>query len=130
MKQKLLIALLSIGTIGIATVAAPMSAEGLDCSVLPDSICSSAEDGGDNGDVSGTGTWKLLIWVLNIMIALVGLAATGAVIYAGILYASAGGSSDKIAKAKTIITNTAIGIVTFGLMYMALNWLIPGGIFS
>ena len=127
MKQKLIIiGLTTIGQAGIVLFAPQVSA--LECSVLPQAICDAADSGG--GDVSDTGVWKLLIWVLNIMMALVGLVATGSIIYAGILYSSAAGNSENVAKAKTIIINTAIGIAAFALMYLGLNWLIPGGIFN
>ena len=111
-------------------IFSPSTARALECAALPKSICDAADQKSGGSDVSNTAIWKLLIWVLNIMIALVGLAATGAVIYAGILYSSAGGSADTITKAKKIIMNTVIGIVAFGLMYLGLNWLIPGGIFT
>lgn len=110
-------------------IFAPFTARALECAALPKSICDAAEGKSGEG-VSNTAIWKLLIWVLNIMIALVGLAATGAIIYAGILYSSAGGSAEMVAKAKKIIMNTVIGIVAFALMYLGLNWLIPGGIFT
>lgn len=129
MKQKLLVSVLVIaGAVGVFSALSPTAAA-LDCSVLPQAICDAAESEGAD-DVSDTAIWRLLIWVLNILIALVGLAATGAIVYAGVLYSSAGGNAENVAKAKKIITNTAIGIAAFGLMYLALNWLIPGGIFE
>ena len=68
MKQKLIIiGLTTIGLAGIVLFAPQVSA--LECSVLPQAICDAADSGG--GDVSDTGVWKLLIWVLNIMMALV-----------------------------------------------------------
>jgi hypothetical protein len=54
----------------------------------------------------------------------------GALIYAGIMYASASGQSAQITKAKTIITDVVIGLVAYGFMAIILNWLIPGGIFG
>jgi len=64
------------------------------------------------------------------MIALVGLAAIGSMIFAGILYSSAQGNSEQVMRAKKIILNTVIGIIAFSLMYLGLNWLIPGGVFN
>lgn len=116
---------------GFVSFATPAFAEekSLECAVLPKEICDAAKTGSKDG-VSGTGVWKLLIWVLNIMIALVGLAAIGAMIFAGILYSSAQGSSEQVMRAKKIILNTVIGIIAFSLMYLGLNWLIPGGVFN
>ena len=46
------------------------------------------------------------------------------------IFASGDANSNRVAQAKTIMTNTTVGIIAFGLMYLALNWLIPGGIFN
>lgn len=48
-------------------------------------------------------------------------------IWAGVLYASGDANSNRVAQAKTIMTNTTVGIIAFGLMYLALNWLIQEG---
>lgn len=131
MKQRLITAgLCIVAAIGVYRVGFAFTAQALECAALPKSICDAADQKAGSSDVSNTAIWKLLLWTLNIMIALVGLAATGAIIYAGILYSSAGGNADMIAKAKKIIMNTVIGIVAFALMYLGLNWLIPGGIFT
>ena len=81
-------------------------------------------------DVSQSGVYKLLIEVLKVLTALVGVIAVGMFVWAGILYSSGDGNSNRVSQAKTIITNTTLGIVAYGLMYLALNWLIPGGIFN
>jgi hypothetical protein len=96
------------------------------CAVLPQDICNAATTKGT--DVKKTGVYLLLVWVLNIMTAGVGIAAVGALVYAGVLYASAEGKSDQVAKAKQIITNTVVGIVVYALMFLVVNWLVPGGV--
>lgn len=96
------------------------------CAILPSAFCEDAKSGGT--DVANSGVFKLLVWVLNIMTAGVGIAAVGALVYAGILYASAGGGSDQIVKSKKIITDTVIGIVVYALMFLVINWLVPGGV--
>lgn len=98
----------------------------LQCAVLPSSICGAAGE----GNLEESGTWGLLKLVLSIMTAGVGVVAVGAIAYAGFLYATAQDSSEQTKKAKDMIKNVAIGIVAFGLMYVALNFLIPGGVFS
>lgn len=145
MKYKYLLALLVAGYMAAAVAqnahAAPVvndsagssattSSGGVDCAILPDAICKAATQGpdADGGSLESTGVFKLLIYVLNIMTALVGIAAVGALIYAGVLYSSAGGSKEQTAKSKKLITDTVIGIVVYALMFFALNWLIPGGI--
>jgi hypothetical protein len=98
----------------------------LNCAILPQNICDSAKTEGS--DTKKTGVFILLIWVLNIMTAGVGIAAVGALIYAGVLYASAGGGSEQIVKSKKIITDTVIGIIAYALMFLVINWLVPGGV--
>ncbi|NCU37964.1 hypothetical protein EOL96_02805 [Candidatus Saccharibacteria bacterium] len=121
MKQKILALLLITPIIaGAFAVAVPQSAQALDCAILPDAICKKSE--------TADGTKILLVWVLNILTAGVGIVAIGTLVYAGILYSSAGGSSEQISKAKKLITDVAIGIIVFAMMYFALIWLLPGAI--
>lgn len=96
----------------------------VECSVLPSSICSKAEDGSTNG-----GVFQLLKWVLMILTTLVGIGAVGGLIWAGIMYGTAGGDTNKVKQSKTIITDTIIGIIAYGLMIVVINWLVPGGVF-
>lgn len=119
-------AALTAGLVYAFPVAAETSPE---CSMLPQSVCdSSTKDNGDN--LQESGVFQVVIWALRILTGAVGIAAVGALIFAGVLYSSAGGDSGQIAKAKTIITDTAIGLVVYGFTFIILNWLIPGGIFG
>lgn len=115
---------------GAYALLAPTTASALTCTVLPQNICNDASKGGSGTDLSGTGIWDILLLVLNIMTALVGVAAVGALGFAGFLYATAADDASKVKHAKDMILNTCIGIVAYGLMYVGLNFLIPGGIFS
>ena len=96
----------------------------LKCSVLPQSFCNSAKE----GELRDSGTFKILTLLLRIMTAGVGIIAVGALGYAGFLYATAGGSAEQTKKSKDMIRNTIIGIVAYGLMFILLNFLIPGGV--
>lgn len=97
----------------------------LTCNVLDSSICSAANN---KSDTKNTAIFALLKWVLRIMVGVVGIAAVGAFVFAGILYGSASGNAGQVEKAKTLMFNTVIGLVAFGLMFIAINWLIPGGV--
>ena len=79
-------------------------------------------------DIENNGIWGVLELVINILTAGIGIAAVGGVIYGSVLYASSGANPDNVKKAKTIITNIAIGLIAYGLMYAFLNYIIPGGI--
>jgi len=130
MKYTLIIA--SIGAVlaaGIAFTTPVMADATPACSVLPQAICSSAGTS-DPNDTSKSGVFQVLIWVMRIMTGAVGLAAVGALTFAAVLYSSAGGKNEQVVKAKTIITDTSIGIIVYGLMFFILNWLIPGGVFG
>lgn len=77
-----------------------------------------------------SGVWGLLMIALNIMTAGVGIAAVGGIVYGALLYTTSRDSAEQTKKAIGIITNVVIGIVAYGLMYIVLNFMIPGGIFS
>lgn len=127
-KRRILALILPVLAVyGLFAQTAPTYA--IDCAILPSNICQSASSGSGT-DVKSSGIFQLILLVLNIMTAGIGIAAVGAIIYAGILYSSAQGSSEQVAKAKTVIRNTVIGIVAYGLMFVALQWLIPGGVFG
>ena len=122
MKQKLTTCLIALTSAVGALLLFSRSVYALDCAVLPSEICSKAED--------SEAVFALLNFFLTILVALVGIVAIGMFIWAGVLYASGDANSNRVAQAKTIMTNTTVGIIAFGLMYLALNWLIPGGIFN
>lgn len=116
------------GQVPSATGGSSSSDDGLDCSVLPDSMCNSAQN--DSGEVKDSAIMQLLVWVLRIMTAGVGIVAVGAIVYAGILYSSASDKQDQVNKAKSMILSTVIGLILYGLMFIILNFLIPGGVFG
>ena len=126
MKQKLQYTLLSLAA--LTTLIMPLAfappAAAVTCSVLPSSICSTS----DAKDVNSSGIMTLLKWGIKILTGGIGIAAVAAFIYAGILYTSAGDNSTQVSNAKNIMTQTVIGLVVYGLMFFALQWLLPGGI--
>jgi amino acid transporter len=77
-----------------------------------------------------TGAWGLLVFAIKIMTAGVGILAVGGIAWGAILYASASDSAEQTKKAKDIIRNVVIGVICYALMYLVLNFLIPGGVFS
>jgi hypothetical protein len=98
------------------------------CAGADTSIIKCSED--NKGDITTNGVWVLLMLALNILTAGIGILAVGGIAYGAALYAS---SSDKPEQAKQgmmYIKNVVIGLVAYGLMYVLLNFLIPGGIFT
>ena len=126
-KQTLLglAALLAVFT-GSLVYAQPAAAKSLQCSVLPKSIC----DASKQGDLEKSGTWLLLLFILNILTIGVGIVAVGAIGYAGFLYATASDNESQVKQAKDMIRNTVVGIGAYGFMYVLLQFLIPGGVFK
>ncbi len=122
MKQKLTTCLIALTSAIGALLLFSRSVYALDCAVLPDEICSKAGE--------GEAIFQLIKFVFVICVILVGVVAMCMFAWAGILYASGDANSNRVAQAKTIMTNTIIGIIAFGLMYLGLNWLIPGGVFD
>ena len=104
----------------------------LDCAILPQSFCKTADDDlkkGERATSKNSATFMLLEWVLGILTAGIGIVAIGAFVYAGIMYSSASGNAEQVKKAKDIMLQTVIGLVVFAAIGIVLVWLIPGGVF-
>ena len=103
-------------------------ATGSSCGGAPTSIITCTE--GATNDTRNNGVWALLIMTLNILTAVVGVAAVGGIAYGAALYASAADAPDRAKKGMEFIKNVIIGLIAYGLMYVILNFLVPGGIFA
>ena len=108
-----------------------------DCAPGSEGCCGGVETSIIGGDLCGdssageAGTvYKLLIGALNILTAGIGIAAVGGIAYGALLYTTAENKPDQTKKAIGIITNVVIGLVAYALMYVLLNFLIPGGVFA
>ena len=66
--------------------------------------------------------------VITVMTVLIGIAATGGIAYAAMLYASAQDDKSKVSAAITIVRNVVIGIILYGFTIALINWLVPGGV--
>lgn len=109
-----------------ALVMPSTSTQALDCAVLPQSICESAQE----KDLESSGLWMLLLLVLNILtfgVAVVGVAMIG---YAAFIYTTAQNNSSQTKQAIDMIRNVIVGIVAYILMWAFLQYLIPGGVFA
>ncbi len=127
-KQKLTVfAFLLLGC--LAVNAGYVSTVSADCGGVKTSIINCSQTG-KGGAIQDSGVWGILLLILNIMTAGVGILGVGGIVYGAVLYASASDDSSQVSKAKDIIKNVLIGLVAFGAMYLLLNFLIPGGIFT
>lgn len=126
-KQKIAITLGLILSVALVPSVVVFAEDG--CGGVKTAIIKCTQDG-KGGKVENSGIWGILLIVLNILTAGAGIVAVGGLVYAGILYASAGDEAAKVTKAKETIFNVVVGLVSFGLMWAALQFLIPGGIFK
>ena len=130
-KQKLVTFLmLSVTVVAAALVVVPGVYAQQKCGGVDTTVIACTQPGGDNVPIDQSGTWGLLLLILNIMTAGVGILAVGGIAYGAVLYSSAGDKAEQTKKAVTIITNVVIGIVAYGLMYSVLQYLVPGGVFN
>lgn len=120
----IMIASLSItGVMAVPALAAS-------CGGTETAIIQCSQDNSDKNDIRDNGIWGILLIVLNALTACVGIAAVGGIVYGSILYTTAADSTEQTKKAIEIIRNVVIGLVAYGLMYIGLNFIIPGGIFG
>jgi len=113
--------------IGMVVFLAPTALAAEKCGGVDTAIIKCDEDG--SGGVENTGAWGILLLAINILTGGIGIVAVAGIVYASILYASAGGNPEQTKKAMGMITNIVIGVLTFALMYALLNFIIPGGLF-
>lgn len=125
-KQTVLILATTLG-IGVLALGLPVAVSAQDN--CPETSIIEVECN-DSNDVQDSGVWQLLIITLNILTAGVGIAAVGGMVYAAILYAAARQHADQVKKAKDIILNIMIGLVAYAGMYLIINFLVPGGLFT
>ena len=77
-------------------------------------------------DCGEAGVWQILQLVLDIMTAGVGILALIGLVISGMQWMTARDKEDQIIKAKSRIFNIVIGVLVWVLMWLVLNWLIPG----
>jgi len=136
LKQTILsLTLILSASIGLSFATLPAYAEcdskvGPDCCAGVSTAIVHCDQTGQGTSAKDSGLWGILLIVLNILTGGIGIAAVGGIIYGAILYTSAGDRADQVKKAVSIITNVVIGVIAYGLMYVLLNFLIPGGVFS
>lgn len=124
MNKKVIITILA--AIGIvALVSAPVSA--VTCVPRPEPQCSSILP---ESWCKENGVWEILNLVLSISTAGIGVLATIGIIISGIQWLTARDKEDQVVKAKSRLFNIVIGLLTFGIMWLFLQWLLPGGLLS
>jgi hypothetical protein len=77
---------------------------------------------GGGGD--GTTLPQIVGNFINVVIGLLGIIFVVEVVYAGFLYLTAGGETDKVGKAKDMLRQGVIGIILIVLSYVIANFVI------
>jgi hypothetical protein len=77
----------------------------------------------------GNGIVDMTFAIIRFLSVGVGVVAVGSIIVGGIQYTTSNGSPEATAKAIGRISNTAIALLIYFLIFAILNWLIPGGVF-
>lgn len=125
-KIKTIVALAFAGlsVAGVLQLAAPPSVYAAECGGITTALIDCGSGTGKEGII------KMLAWFIRILTVIIGIVAVGAIVYASILYASAHDSEQQVNQAKEIIRNVVIGLVLYALMGAAINFLVPGAVFS
>ena len=77
----------------------------------------------------GEAIYDILELVVNVLTFGVGAAGVLGIVISGVQYMTAGGNETQMTKAKNRIVEVIIGLVAYSVMYVFLQWLIPGGMF-
>jgi|GEM_PF-795950 len=81
------------------------------------------------GAEGSCGIIEKIIQIINGVSVLVGIVVVIMIIVGGIQYSAAGSDPQKIASAKSKITNALLALLVFIFLYAFLQWVVPGGIF-
>lgn len=126
-KQTLLI-IGAVTAISLPAILYASPAGAMKCGGAETSIIDCPDENGKT--TTDNGVWHLLILALNIMTAGVGILAVAGIAYGSALYASSADKPEQAKQGITYIKNVVIGLIAYGLMFVVLNFLIPGGAFE
>lgn len=99
-----------------------------DVTTFFDYSCGSDADKKSGGDKNPI--FRILLTVVAWLTAGVMVAVIGGIVYGGFLYMTAQDNTGQTQKGITVIVDSVIGLIAFGLMWTILNFIIPGGIYN
>ncbi len=83
------------------------------------------KQGADQADTGGTGTLQSNVSrITNGLMFIVGVIAMITIVVAGIMYATAGGDSNRVTAAKNTLTYAIVGVVVALLGYAIVQWVV------
>lgn len=77
----------------------------------------------------GNGIVDMTFAIIRFLSIGVGIIAVASIIVGGIQYTTSSGNPEATAKAISRLSNTAIALLLYFLIFAILNWLVPGGVF-
>lgn len=78
----------------------------------------------------GSGTSYIADIIADILLYGIGIVATASIVISGIMYATSQGDVTRTTKAKKRIIASAVGLLTYALIWSGLQFLLPGGLFT
>ena len=106
------------GVLGLT--AAPVAAADYQGNIITDYNSSTDDD--------GQGIYLILNIILTVLTFGVATAGILGLVITGVMYMTSQGDTAKMATAKKRIAEIVLGLVAYALIYVVLNWLIPGGL--
>lgn len=109
-----------IAILGLSLLALTHNASAIECSGV-DTTLIECDSGGTGG------IWYIVNLVINIFTAGIAILGTIGIIWSGVLITSARDNEAQVAKGKKRILEVVIGLVAWGLLYVLIQLIIPGG---
>jgi hypothetical protein len=111
--------LLATVGVGVMAVQPVFADESKPCTSILTFIDCDAED--------GEGIMQTIRWATNIVVGVLGVAATIGIIYCGVLWMTARDDAAQVAKARKRIIEIAIGLAALALIEILITFIVPGG---
>lgn len=118
--KKLLAGILAL-VLSITTFATPVSAMSTSETFAAETVILTGCQ--DNGN--GEGIYCILRLVVDILSVAIGALGVLGIVITGVQYVTAGGSEEKVKKAKRRLIEIIIGLVAYVIGYAVFSWLIP-----
>lgn len=120
----------SIAGIALPSVAYALPANAHYVAACDDITTKNAKSELNSAQLNGTNCFitRYINPAVKFMAAIAGVAIVISLVWAGIMYSSAGGDPSKVAAARKHIQQTVIALLAFLFLMAFLNFIIPGGI--
>ena len=111
----------------VSIFSMPLSAHAASSQSTYDNSVSTTFFGDIQDDGEGCGVYMILNLILDILTYGIGIAAIIGISISGIMYLTSKGNEANTTKAKRRIYEIVIGLAAYAVLYVALNFLLPGG---